>query len=318
MPSISAAEVAGLIACPRCHHAIHDPGDGLCCTSASCDLSAPGSFPVTGRLPVMIDFERSVVDRDALPSSGTGTSRWSLGRLPRALRPFVKPRNRVAEQNAERLLGLLEGRAPLILVIGGGVVGNGVEALYSDPRARVLGCDLYGSDLVQLIADAHRLPLADGSVDAVVIQAVLQQLIDPEQAVGEIHRVLRSDGFVYAETPFMQPVLGGPYDFVRYTSSGHRYLFRAFEEVAAGPVAGPGAQTLTSVDHLFRALLRSELAGRLARVAFFWLRYLDRLAPTRFAMDDASAYYFLGRRSAHEMTPREVIRYYAGAQARGL
>jgi hypothetical protein len=101
---------------------------------------------------------------------------------------------------------------------------------------------------------------------------------------------------------------------VRYTSSGHRYLFRAFEEIAAGPVAGPGTQLLWSVDHIVRGLLRSELAGKLARVLFFWLRYLDRLTPTAFAMDNASAYYFLGRRADDELTPREIVNYYRGAQ----
>ena len=70
---------------------------------------------------------------------------------------------------------------------------------------------------------------------------------------------------------------------------------------------------LTSVDHLVRGLLRSELAGKLARLAFFWLRYLDSLVPTAFAMDNASAYYFLGRRSDRELSPREILAYYRGA-----
>ena len=74
-----------------------------------------------------------------------------------------------------------------------------------------------------------------------------------------------------------------------------------------------GAQMLTSVDHLVRGLLRSELAGKLARLPFFWLRYLDRLVPTSFAMDNASAYYFLGRRSERELSPNEIVAYYRGA-----
>jgi hypothetical protein len=119
---------------------------------------------------------------------------------------------------------------------------------------------------------------------------------------------------VYAETPFLQQVHAGPYDFSRFTSSGHRYLFRAFEEIAAGPVAGPGTQLLWSVDHLVRGLLRSQLAGKLARALFSWLRLLDRLIPTAYALDGASACYFLGRRANRELTPREIIGYYRGAQ----
>jgi SAM-dependent methyltransferase len=193
-------------------------------------------------------------------------------------------------------------------------MGNGVEALYADRRLRVVGFDIYCSPLTQFIADAHQIPLASGSVDAVLIQAVLEHVLDPGQVVNEIHRVLRSGGLVYAETPFLQQVHAGPYDFTRYTSSGHRYLFRAFEEISAGPVAGPGTQLLWSVDHIVRGLLRSELAGKLTRGFLFWLRYLDRLVPTDFAMDNASGYYFLGRRADRELMPHEIVDYYRGTQ----
>jgi hypothetical protein len=63
-----------------------------------------------------------------------------------------------------------------------------------------------------------------------------------------------------------------------------------------------------------RGLLRSELAGKIARGLVFWLRYLDRLVPIAYAMDSASAYYFLGRRGEHDVTPREIADYYQGAQ----
>jgi hypothetical protein len=139
-------------------------------------------------------------------------------------------------------------------------------------------------------------------------------VLEPERAVAEIHRVLRPDGLVYAETPFLQPVHAGAYDFTRYTSSGHRKLFGGFEQIDAGPVAGPGSQLLASLDHLVRGLARSQLAGRLARALFFWLRYLDGLVPTPYAMDDASAYYFLGRRSERRLGPAEIVAYYRGAQ----
>lgn len=216
--------------------------------------------------------------------------------------------------NIERMLGSMREPDPLVLVVGGGTVGNGVEAIYSGNLARVVAFDIYTSPFVQFVADAHHIPLASASVDAVIVQAVLEHVLDPRRVVAEIHRVLRPAGLVYAETPFLQPVHAGPFDFTRYTSSGHRYLFRAFEEVGAGPVAGPGSQMLTSVDHLIRGLLRSELAGKLARVAFFWLRFLDRLVPDRFAFDNASGFYFLGRRSERELEPSEIIGYYRGAQ----
>jgi SAM-dependent methyltransferase len=319
MSLVDRSEIEQLLACPRCRSSLERGDDGLACASEECVYHAPGSFPAVHGWPAVIDFERSVVDAADLQSAPTGDeNRWAIERLPRVLRPLLKPRNRVAAGNVDTMLELLSDHEPSILVVGGGVVGNGVDAIYSDPRVRVIGFDIYGTPNVQFIADAHGIPLPDRSVSGVVVQAVIQQLLDPHQAVAEIHRVLKPGGLVYAETPFMQPTAyAGPWDFVRFSSSGHRWLFRAFEEVSAGPVAGPGAALLSSLDHLVRGLLRSELAGKLVRAAFFWLRYLDRLIPTSFAMDNASAYFFLGRRSERSVGPEEIIAYYRGAHHGG-
>jgi SAM-dependent methyltransferase len=239
----------------------------------------------------------------------------TIEHVPRWLRSWWKPLNKVALRNAEQLLSLLPAASPLVLVVGGGTMGNGIDLVYDDRRTRVIGFDIYASPLIQFIADAHRIPLTSGSVDAVIVQAVLEHVLDPAQVVSEIHRVLRDGGLVYAETPFMQQVHAGPYDFVRFTSSGHRYLFRAFEEISAGVVAGPGTQLLWTVDHLARGITRSLAVGRLLRGLFGWMRYLDRLVAPPFALDSASALYFLGRRANHELSPCDIVDYYRGAQS---
>jgi hypothetical protein len=71
---------------------------------------------------------------------------------------------------------------------------------------------------------------------------------------------------------------------------------------------------LWSLDHLVRGVVRSELAGKLTRALFFPLRYLDAVVPEAYAMDNASAYFFLGSRADRELSPHEVVGYYRGAQ----
>jgi SAM-dependent methyltransferase len=316
MTLVELSTVSSSLICPRCGSALIGHRGGFRCSSPPCTNGSGEEFPRIERWPVLVDFDSSILDYSQLasaPRARTAAHRWALDRLPAVLRSLWKPPNRVADRNARLLLSLLGERSPLALVIGGGTIGNGLDALY-EGRARILAFDIYASPSTQFIADAHRIPLASGSVDAVVVPAVLEHVLDPARVVAEIHRVLRPGGLVYAETPFLQPVHAGPYDFTRFTSSGHRYLFRSFDEIAAGPVAGPGTQMLWSVDHLVRALFRSELAGKLARALFFWLRWLDRLVPREFAMDDAAAYYFLGRRAEREATPSEIVGYYQGAQ----
>jgi SAM-dependent methyltransferase len=304
-----------LLVCPRCRADLEADTGGLRCTAPDCVYHASPAFPDAAGRPVLVDFEHSVVGRDAVASLAPAPDvRRGADALPAPLRRLAKPPNRAAARNIDLLLRALPGPAPTLLVVGGATVGNGVSAVYRDTRVRVIGFDIVTSPVTQLVADAHRIPLRTAGVDAVLVQAVLEHVLDPVRVVAEIHRVLKDDGLVYAETPFLQQVHAGAHDFTRYTASGHRYLFRRFEELAAGPVSGPGTQLLWSVDHLIRGLTRNALAGRAARAALFWLRGLDHLVPPDFAQDDASALYFLGRKRDREMTEAEIIAYYRGAQ----
>lgn len=309
---IPLSAVRELLSCPACRRPL-EAGPTYRCGNPDCSLE---TFRVVGgRWPVLVDGSASVLDPAAVsdpgPSGGTRRSRRS--RLLEPVRRLVRPRNEVAARQLAQLKELIRPGG-LVLVVGGGSVGNGADRLYDDPDLRVLAFDIFADERVQLVADAHAIPLADGTVDGVVIQAVLEHVLDPAAVVAEIHRVLRPEGVVYAETPFMQQVHAGAYDFTRFSDSGHRWLFRRFTEIDRGVVAGPGTSLSWSIDHLVRSLTRSRAAGRIARLAFFWVRFADRLADPRFAADGASAVYFLGRRAERSITPAEAIRGYAGAQ----
>jgi hypothetical protein len=52
--------------------------------------------------------------------------------------------------------------------------------------------------------------------------------------------MLRTKGVVYDETPCMKHVHEGPYDFTRFTASGHHYLFKNFSQICSGVTAGAG------------------------------------------------------------------------------
>ena len=167
---------------------------------------------------------------------------------------------------------------------------------------------------MHFIGDAHHIAPSDSSFDVVVIQAVLEHVIEPQRVVDEIWRVLRPRGIVYSETPFMQQVHEGAFDFTRFSDSGHRFLFRKFSLIDSDASGGPGRQFTWSLDYLVRGLFRSRTAGKVAKLLFFWVQYLDRFIPPRYAVDGASGVYFLGAKSEKEIQPREIIRYYKGAQ----
>ena len=316
MPLASINDISGALRCPRCRSPLAPSDRSYACANGDCPAGKP--FPSSRGLPALVDFDRSVLRASDL-SKDTGV----LDRKPpRPLVTFVRrhlmPYNHRAAENAQRFLAELRKRAdkPVILVVGGGAVGSGAEALYSAEDVQLVGFDLYGSENVQLLADAHHMPFADGSFDGVWVQAVLEHVLEPHVVVDEIGRVLRDDGLVYAETPFLQAVHEGPYDFTRFTDSGHRWLFRRFELIDSGAVLGPFAQLLWSINQSARALFRSAKAGMAVQLLFFWLKYFDRLVPDAEARDGASALFLLARKSGAGLSPREAVDYYRGAQRR--
>jgi len=139
---------------------------------------------------------------------------------------------------------------------------------------------------------------------------VLEHVLEPHAVVDEVHRVLTADGLIYAETPFMQQVHERAYDFTRFTQSGHRWLFRRFEEIRSGPVTGPAVALLWSIRYLLRALGLGEKLSRIIALMFFWIRFLDRFCQPGKAADAAGGVFFLGRRSENEISPKSIVAYY--------
>jgi SAM-dependent methyltransferase len=312
------SEIRDILACPRCRGPLRDGAAGLQCAQPSCGL-AEQAFPVVAGQPALIDFDQSILDRaELLARAGSSYVERSDGVLARAVPRILFGYNRVAEAKAEQILADVKTSTlpARLLVIGGGAVGSGVQAMYDDPQVHVIGTDIYHSPHLTLIADGHRLPFADQSVDGVWIQAVLEHVLDPQQVVAEIHRVLRPDGLVFADTPFMQQVHEGAYDFTRFTLSGHRWLFRHFTLIDAGTSGGAGLASLWSVRYLVRAMTGSGPLGTLMQLAFCWLRFIDRWAKPRDTADAASAVYFYGRKSGAPIVPKDIVAFYEQQKTR--
>lgn len=303
--------------CPVCGSALALADASVVCVNESCGTS----FPIVDGAPILLNESNSVFSIDDIRDSGQAAE-LPLSALQRAVRRRLPSptRNSVAARNYERFGRLLlEMRSsPRVLVVGGSTIGHGMEAILSTSTIEVVETDIAFGQRTQLVCDAHDLPFIDKSFDGVIIQAVLEHVVDPFRCVDEIHRVLKDDGLVYAETPFMQQVHLGPYDFTRFTHLGHRRLFRRFDEVDSGLVAGPGTVLSWSYEHFLLSFVRGRaprgLVKAFSRLTGFWLKYLDTFVNGRpGALDAASGYYFMGRKSDHALPDRELIKLYRGA-----
>jgi SAM-dependent methyltransferase len=132
----------------------------------------------------------------------------------------------------EALAPTLRELSGTVVDIGGGRHGWGDGTWSNIRRIRV---DISPEGKPDVLADAARLPLADGSVDAVIMKEVLEHVREPEHAIREVHRVLRRGGQFVGSVPFMFPVHPDPTDFYRYTADGLRHLLRDFAHVDVAP-----------------------------------------------------------------------------------
>lgn len=310
--------------CPVCRSGVRSEDDGetgekrITCTNAACGRT----YPVVDGVPILINEENSVFTVANFtvhkPTTYDGEKSEGLRRL-RALVPDISL-NVKARDNYARLRSYLLAQAerPLVLVVGGSTAGEGMDEFLQDGRIRLVETDVAVNGRTALVCDAHDIPYQDGTFDGVIVQAVLEHVLDPYRCVGEIHRVLKPEGLVYAETPFMQQVHMGRYDFTRFTHLGHRRLFRHFAEIDSGAVCGPGMALAWAWQYFLLSFTRTRrqrwLAKAVAGYTSFYLKYFDYYLIDRpAALDAASGVYFFGRKAAQAVPDRVIVQEYRGA-----
>lgn len=310
-------EVKKILICPRSGNPLIQEGDLFTSHSNGSKELSIYYRTVRGQ-PVLVDFENSILDEtEVFLRNGDSVLTRKQNRVRRWIkRKLLNPdANRLSGEVASVVIENLKAKVknPKLLIIGGGARGIGTDCFYDDSEIQVVSFDIYASPLTHFIADAHKIPLAAESVDGVWIQYVLEHVLEPWTVINEIKRVLKGDGLVFAETPFLQQVHEGPYDFVRFTHSGHRWLFRDFHEIKSGISMGSGIQLLWTLEHNTRGVFRSKALGKLAKLLLFWLRLLEKVIPIRYAYDNASSFYFFGFKAAKPLMPKDIVSYYRGA-----
>lgn len=299
-----------ILCCPRCKGSIDN--EYYC---KACDIK----YPTIKNKPILINEENSIFrfsDYNEDDSFSFFKKRSRFKDLAKFI-PVLDV-NYAASKNYALLPKLLMERTetPLILVIGGGIIGKGMQTLMENPNLKFIHTDVSFAEVNQMVCDGHDLPFKDASFNGVIIQAVLEHVVDPYRCVEEIHRVLADGGIVYAETPFMQQVHAGAYDFTRFTWLGHRRLFRKFEEVESGTCCGPAAALSWSWHYFLRSFARRRGAERIAQAfagfSAFYLKYFDHILKNKpNSIDASSGNYFIGRKKeGYIFSDRDLIDLY--------
>ena len=308
-------KILDVLACPVCKENIISKDGLLYCSETTCKYST-GYFQLYNGKFVFVDFENSLLVKDVVLRSGGGSivSRMKTNLINDSIRKILNGSGSKTLSNINYIINYFINInfTPKILIIGGGKVGVGIDTLYKNFGDSIVCFDIYNSDSVDFIADAHSLPFLDNTFDLIIVQAVLEHVYNPIKVVEEIYRCLKIDAIVYSETPFLQHVHEGAYDFTRYTVLGHRILFKNFEKIDSGFIGGVGLTLLWSIEYLFSALFRSRKIGKLFKLLFFWFRFFDFIVPESYNIDSACGVYFIGKKRID--VKEDFLKDYKGAQ----
>lgn len=167
------------------------------------------------------------------------------------------------------------------------VVGSGHEPyrkLLTNSSSICLTDIVHGED-IDIVADAHDLPFADESFDAIIAIEVFEHLRDPYLAAAEINRVLRPNGVALISVPFMFRVHGDPYDFQRFTADGLRTLFQNHFELKISPIGN----RIQVISDLVTTAFKSFVIFRI-------VNHLLCAPPFRFPSSDCPSGYLVDLR----------------------
>ena len=99
---------------------------------------------------------------------------------------------------------------------------------------------LHGKSEIDIFGSAYTVPEPDSSFDSAICTAVLEHLEEPEVALRECYRLLKSGGCAIYSVPFIWHIHEEPRDFFRFSKFGLEYLFKkvGFEILELNALSG--------------------------------------------------------------------------------
>jgi SAM-dependent methyltransferase len=157
---------------------------------------------------------------------------------------------------------------------------------------------LHANPYNDIAADISQpLDLLDSSFDTIILSDVLEHIFNPIDVLRESHRILKDNGVILINVPFLYWIHESPNDFYRYTEFGLRKLAQTTNfKVEVLEVVGGSLETWTDITSkissyvpIFRAILPRglfELICLLRKSRFLnrKLATLDTLFPTGYFM----------------------------------
>jgi ubiquinone/menaquinone biosynthesis C-methylase UbiE len=70
---------------------------------------------------------------------------------------------------------------------------------------------------VDIIADAHKIPVKDKTYDSALMLQVLEYMENPPKVLSEVSRIMKKNSYLILTCPFLYPIHDYPFDRYRFT-----------------------------------------------------------------------------------------------------
>lgn len=161
-------------------------------------------------------------------------------------------------------------------------IGSGPHYILN--RKDTINIDIFAFNEVDIVADASDLPIEDEAVDLIITTGMLEHVGYPDMVVKEMYRVLKTNGNIFCDFPFMQPFHAAPNDYYRWTAIGISKLFSKFKNIKIRIAAGPTSGMLWVVQEWVAILFSCgnktlhDIIFVLLMIATFPIKLLDIIA----------------------------------------
>lgn len=157
--------------------------------------------------------------------------------------------------------------------------------------------DMEPAPSVDIVGDGRSMPLADASIDVVLITQVLEHIPEPLAVLSEIRRVLKPGGTLLLSVPSIFPKHGWPGDYWRYTLEGLQWILRDFQSVKVQGEAGT-VPSIFLVINTYLQVVTGPWSHRLLRWTIWPVNNMAGLLAGKFYRGDqfASNYFVVAVR----------------------
>lgn len=159
--------------------------------------------------------------------------------------------------------------------------------------SRVINLDYSLNPTLHIVSSTSEIPFKTGSVDAILLEYVLEHIPNPTALILEIKRVLKPGGRALFTVPWQQNYHGCPGDFTRWSHEGLRNLLAPINtSVDLRAYGGPASSWVDSTKEFLAQLCSFGNLTAFGVLSQLWIlplipiKYLDiflrRLPTARF------------------------------------